>query len=280
MQKNTYFHPILICLAFTLLCSCQHEIDFDYPTSEMLVIIEGQVSNEGTSVRISHSRELADNTDDHIISDAQVWLSSDDGFEEQLVFDEKERCYLSPSQLTGIPGHTYKMKAIVGGHTYESTSTMQPPCEIDTVYFRKIEALDICMYFYYAKGKDAIQNDRNYYLCRLMRGDELFRWNTRSSRSSVNNTFEYDMICSSEKDMEEGIDDDGKRPLMEGDTLSIEVISLDRPTWKYFHSLTISGRSAANPITNITGGAQGVFMAANIVRPDPIVFIKELAQQE
>lgn len=275
MYKNILPCMILVILLSAALCSCEHEIDFDYPTAEAKVIIEGQVSTEDVMVRISHTRPMGDNSKDQAISDAQVWVSSDDGYEEQLVYDQDEQCYKSATGMVGSAGHTYHLKAIVDGQQYTSKSTMPLKAQVDSVFFRYIEALDIRMYFVCIQGVDPIPNERNYYLMRLMRGDEIFRWNPRSGRSNVDGIFEYDIICSSEKDMEKGIDDNGKIPLMDGDTIEVVAMSIERPAWLYFQSLVSSTTTASNPITNIEGGAQGVFMAPNITRPEAIVFDKE-----
>lgn len=276
-----YRRLLLFTCCLMALAACEHEIGFDYPTSPVQVVFEGQISNEGTFVRISETRPMADSTKNHIISNAQVWIASDDGMEEQLYFDSREQCFLSANGLVGTPGHTYTMRAEVNGQQYEATSTMRPPAPVDTVFFRWVEVLQERIYFFCIKGADAVPFARNYYLCRLWRGDELFRWNPRSGRSSVDGTYEYDIVCNSEKEIKKGIDDDGKIPLRDGDSIRAEMMSLDREGWEYFQSLLYGQATMANPITNIKGGAQGVFMAASIIRPGAVVFDRaELANDE
>lgn len=254
------------------LSACEHEIDFDYLTSEPMVVFDGRISNEGVFVRISEMRQMSDSTKHHVVSDAQVWIASDDGSEEQLYYDARQECFLSSTGLTGTPGQTYTMRATVNGQRYEASSTMLAPTPVDTIFFRYVDVLNQRIYFVCIKGRDPLPDDRNYYLHRLWRGDELFRWNPRSGRSSVDGVFEYDIVCSSEKDIENGIDDDGKIPLRDGDVINAEVMSIGRSEWEYFHSLLYGAATMSNPLTNIRGGAQGIFMAANITRPDTIVF--------
>jgi len=252
--------------------ACEHEIDFDYLTSEPKIIFDGRISNEGVFVRISEMRPMSDSTKHHAVSDAQVWIASDDGSEEQLYYDARQDCFLSSTGITGTPGQTYSMKATVTGQRYEASSTMLAPTPVDTIFFRYVDVLNQRIYFVCIKGRDPLPDDRNYYLHRLWRGDELFRWNPRSGRSSVDGVFEYDIICNSEKDIENGIDDDGKIPLRDGDVINAEVMSIGRSEWEYFHSLLYGAATMSNPLTNIRGGAQGIFMAASITRPDTLVF--------
>lgn len=270
---------LMVCM--TALTSCEHEIDFDYPTSEKIVVFDGRITNEGVFVRISETRPMADSTRHHVISDAQVWIGSDDGSEEQLYYDVREQRFLSPTGLTGTPGHTYTMRANVAGHQYEATTTMCLPTPVDSVYFRFLDVLKQRIYFLCIKGRTAYPDDRNYLLMQLWRGDELFKWTPHSGRSSVNGTYEYDIICSSEEDIKKGVDDDGKTPLMDGDVIRTEVMSIDRKTWEYFLSLSYGQSMMTNAITNIRGGAQGIFMAANITHPDTLVFDRaELVAEE
>ena len=277
MNRSSQMKYILLFLCFIGLYSCEREISFDYPTSETKVVFDGLISNEGVSVRISHTRQIGDKQEGLPISTAQVWIVSDDGVEEQLVYDNQQGCYTSGTGLVGIPGHQYRMKATVDGHQYEATSTMQEPVTADTVFFRSVKMLQDRLFFYCVKGVVPNPDERTFSLCKLMRDNEVFRWNTWSGRGIVNGTFEYDIICSSESDMDKGIDDDGLIPLMEGDTIRLELLTIDRACWDYYQSLTVSELMTANPPTNINGGAVGLFMAAGITRPDPIVFEKKKA---
>ena len=270
---------VVCCLL--ALTACEHEIDFDYPVSEPIIVFEGCISNEGTYVRISETRPMADSTKHHVISDAQVWIASDDGSEEQLYYDQREQRFLSSQGLVGKTGHTYTMRAKVNGQLYDATSTMTPPTPVDSVFFRWVDVMHERIYFVCIKGRDPFPDDRNYYLHRLWRGDELYRWNPRSGRSSVNGIYEYDIVCNSEKDIENGVDDEGKIPLRDGDVINAEVMSIGRNEWEYFHSLLYGETMMNNPITNIHGGAQGVFMAAYITRPDTLVFNRaDLVEEE
>ena len=275
ITKTSAFRNTLLLMAMIVFTSCEHEISMDYPTSAPQVVFNGQISNEGVSVIICHSRQMADMTTDNYISDAQVWIESDNGYKEQLVFSDKHKGYISPTGLKGEVGHTYKMEAIVDGKQYEASTTMMPPAKVDTIFFRWIEALKKRYFFVCVKGEVPIPDKRNYYLFRLLRGEELFKWSTRTGRSDVDGRFEYDIVCSSEQEMDDGIDDDGKIPLTDGDSIRMELISLEQSCCEYYQSLQSSKRTTTNAVSNIRGGAQGVFMAANITRPDTIVFHKE-----
>lgn len=271
---------LLTLMLLATMASCEHEIDFDYPESEVLVVFDGRISDDDVYVRISHTRSMSDSTRHHFIADAQVWIADDDGNEEQLHYDSHQHSYRSSTGLKGVPGHTYTMRAEVDGHHYEATSTMLPPMPVDSAAFRWVDILSERIYLFYLKGRNAIADGRNYCLLRLYRGGELFRWMPRSGRSNIGNSYEYDIVCSSEKDIKKGIDNEGKIPLRDGDTIQAEVLSIDRQAWEFYMSLSYGQASTSNALTNVRGGAQGVFVAASIARPEAIVFQRDTVKQE
>lgn len=270
---------ILVTLFIIGILSCKHEISVDYPMTDTKVVIDGQISNEGVLVRISRTRSMTDSTKNHFIGDAKVWIGDDEGTEEQLYYDQQQQGYLSPTGITGTPGHTYYMKATVEGHQYEASTTMPPPAVVDTIFFRWTNVLHQArIFFVCVKGQEPLPGKNNYFLCRLMRGQELFEWTPRSGRSNKDGRFEYDIICATESNVSNDFDNNDKRPLADGDTLHLELLTVDRNSWQYYRALQTllsAGGTATNPISNIRGGALGVFVAASITRPDTLVFDKE-----
>lgn len=283
MQRSALPLLILTILMLTGFVSCKHEITVDYPSADTQVVIDGQISNENVIVRISHTRPMSDSTKNHFIDNAAVWIGDEEGTEEQLCYDAKQQCYLSPTGMAGTSGHTYYLRAIVEGQHYEAQATMPPPAIVDTIFFRWTDVLHHArIFFVCVKGQEPLPDERNYFLCRLLRGEELFVWNPRSGRSNKNGRFEYDILCATESDVGKDFENADKEPLADGDTLHMELLSIDRDCWQYFHSLqslVSAGGVVTNPITNIRGGALGVFVAANITRPDTLVFDKETLLQ-
>ena len=80
MKKSSFLNSMFLVLGCLVgLMSCEHEIDFDYPKSETMVVFDGQISNEGVFVRISRTRPIGDNQKGQPINTAQVFIISDDG---------------------------------------------------------------------------------------------------------------------------------------------------------------------------------------------------------
>lgn len=279
-MKTHYRYLMTMVTMLAVLTACEHEISFDYPSAEPQLVFDGQISNEGVTIKISRTRQMNDSTKNHAVDNAQVWISSDGGDNELLVYDEQQHCYVSATGLVGEPGRQYTMRATVDGHDYEATSTMMQPAPIDTVFFRWMEVMNERIYFLSLRVIDAYPDERNYYWYRLMRGTEVFRWYCRSDRGSKPGFFEYDLLCSLEKDLDKDTDDNGERPLHNDDILQLEMMTVDRTTYEFFQSLKTNVRTAANPISNIRGGALGFFSAVNITRSAPVKFNKNEVQAQ
>lgn len=255
-----------------VLASCEHDIDFDYPSTSPLVVIEGRVSNDGVYVRVSRTRDMSDSVTTHVLDNAQVTISSDDGVNEVLIYDFNAKTYQSPSGLVGVPGHAYTLHVIVDGNSYEATSVMPAPSPIDTVYFHWTDVLSERLYSLSLTSQAPYPGQVGYYWYRLHRGNEVFRWGAATDRGCSPGKLERDIICSSDLEMREEEDSFGKIPLKDGDILQLELLTIDRATYDYLMSLTSSARTTTNPISNLSGGALGFFTAVGRTMSEPLVF--------
>lgn len=273
-MKRAYIYLLLLAAVvlpqFTT--SCTHEIDFDYPTADPLVVVEGRVTNAEVYVRVSSTRPMSDSVKTHVIDHAAVLLSCDDGTSEQLVYNSDEQCYRSPSGMTGTPGHTYTLSVTVGDRRYEASSYMLPPAPIDTVAFRYYDVLQQRLYLLYIKAVSPTPGEMRNYWYRLLRGGKTFRWGALSDRGCEPGYLERDLICTSEEELKKDQDMSHQRPLRDGDIMQVELMTIDRPTYHYLMSLQSSESTTTNPQTNFSGGALGVFSAAGSVLTEPFVF--------
>jgi hypothetical protein len=80
------------------------------------------------------------------------------------------------------------------------------------------------------------------------------------------------MVTTSEKNMDKDEEEHWKSILYDGDSITCQLMTIDRPIYDYFSSLRAGQRGGANPHTNISGGCLGYFAAGSITRTDTIVF--------
>ena len=79
--------------------------------------------------------------------------------------------------------------------------------------------------------------------------------------------------------MDEDKEENWKSILYDGDSISCQLMTIDRSVYDYFSSLRAGQGGGANPKTNITGGCLGYFAAGSITRTDTIVFNRSNIQE-
>ena len=140
MRKLLYI--ILTALAVT---ACKKEIDFDFHEVQPVIVIEGRVTNEGTSVVITPSRSVTDSIRPRCLQGAVVTVSAA-GTPTLLTYDVSTDSYCSP--LKGVVGTTYELSVDLDGHHYEASAYMSAPAPILSADFFWMTVLDERMLVY------------------------------------------------------------------------------------------------------------------------------------
>ena len=281
-MKARIMMPLLCVLLFT---ACEKEIDFDYHEIAPLVVVEGRVTNEGTEVHITKSRLVTDSVRGKTLPGATVVITCD-GHQETLSYHPADDCYTSA--MKGQAGKTYQLSIDFEGKHYESTSTMPAPAPIISTQFYWMKVLEERLLVNVLWATDPRPNVRDYYYFRMDRHSSQphvlakiknhpkpYRWNVFDDRGNPPGFVFRDIHCMMERTAEEDKEDDWDRILYTGDTITMQLMTIDQPTYDYFRTL-ISGQSdGANPISNITGGCLGYFTAASISRSDTLIYRPE-----
>lgn len=282
MRKLLYIVSIML-----MVIACQKEIDIDYRNIDPVVSIEGRVTNEQIYVHITRSRSMNDSVKGCGVSGATVTISSADGA-EQLVYDNASGYYLSPSRLKGTAGRTYRLSVDLEGRHYESLSTMPQPAPITSAQFVWQPVLKNWLLAYQMEITDPDPTVEGYYWYRMDRfavdtkvrrkqGNDPYRWNVFDDRGTLDGIIRRDIHCMMEladDNGDEPEDDQLKSRLFDGDTITLRLMTIDRPVYDYYQSLTVGQRMGANPKSNITGGCLGYFAAGSVSRTDTIIFNK------
>lgn len=282
-MKNLY---ILLLLLLTL--SCQKEIELDYRDIEPVVSIEGRVTNEQVYVLITRTRSMNDSVKGRGIGGAVVTISSEDGT-EQLVYDVRDGYYRPASGMKGVPGRTYRLDVTLDGHQYAASSTMPRQAPIVSTQFIWQSLLDNGMLMYEMWATDPEPDVRNYYWYRVDRrakdpkvrqkqGTDAYRWSSFDDRGAINARIYRDIMCVNEEMMDgQDIEDDQlKSILFDGDTITLQLMTIDRAMFEYYQSLSVGQRMGANPISNISGGCLGYFAAGSVSHADTVIYNKNI----
>ena len=282
-MRNLY---TLLLLLLTL--SCQKEIELDYRDIEPVVSIEGRVTNEQVYVLITRTRSMNDSVKGRGIGGAVVTISSEDGT-EQLVYDVRDGYYRPASGMKGIPGRTYRLDVTLDGHQYAASSTMPRQAPIVSTQFIWQPLLDNGMLMYEMWATDPEPDVRNYYWYRVDRrakdpkvrqkqGTDAYRWSSFDDRGAINARIYRDIMCVNEEMMDgQNIEDDQlKSILFDGDTITLQLMTIDRAMFEYYQSLSVGQRMGANPISNISGGCLGYFAAGSVSHADTVIYNKNI----
>lgn len=282
-MRNLY---ILLLLLLTL--SCQKEIELDYRDIEPVVSIEGRVTNEQVYVLITRTRSMNDSVKGRGIGGAVVTISSEDGT-EQLVYDVRDGYYRPASDMKGVPGRTYRLDVTLDGHQYAASSTMPRQAPIVSTQFIWQSLLDNGMLMYEMWASDPEPDVRNYYWYRVDRrakdpkvrqkqGTDAYRWSSFDDRGAINARIYRDIMCVNEEMMDgQDIEDDQlKSILFDGDTITLQLMTIDRAMFEYYQSLSVGQRMGANPISNISGGCLGYFAAGSVSHADTVIYNKNI----
>ena len=254
------FPFVYICLLMfpmlvALLPGCEKVIDIDLNESEPVVVIEGNLSqNEGTlEVKVSKTASYFSNQPVSKVENAVVTLENGPGFKLQA--EETEPGYYKIAGLQPNPRLVYRLTVGYDGQEYTGVSELKPVVKIDSLDIEYQQAqifieggYRVLLYFTDPEGEE------NYYRVKLYKNGERF--------DKVENLILFDDSRHDGKTIQVRLRNQLFEP---GDTVKVEMLSIDYNTWKYFSSLREMANlnpgspSPANPPSNLSNGALGYF---------------------
>jgi Domain of unknown function (DUF4249) len=266
MQKIAFFF-LLICVS----ASCTKIVDIDLNSSDPQIVIEGEVTDQIGEyvVKVTKSVNFSDPNSFPAVQNAAVTISGDNGTMEVLA--EKSPGIYVTTNLQGTPGITYTMSVITNGKTYTATSKM--PKIID------LQGIDVVENTLPAGGPGSADSLKNYDVVPLFTDDasvpNYYRVKQRAN-GKVYQPFANvsdDVLFNGQPFPFPIFNED--LDLKSGDTIEVEIQSMDLGAFEYFYSLgqVTSGQSGtpANPVSNISGGAFGYFSAHTVQKANGLV---------
>jgi hypothetical protein len=257
--------PCILAAGF-LLSACEKVVSIDLNKASPHVVIEGIVTDQQGpySVKVSLTGNYFEPTLYFPpVSNALVVLRDDQGQRDTLK-EATNGTYLS-TRLQGIEGRTYSLSVISNGLEYDGSSTMPRKVLIDSLY---------------AIPRVAFDGDRGFDIYVMFRdppepGND-YRINARSSSLIPADSIDgrryhlYTDKLTNGNEMDERIR--AGRNVNPGDTITVELLSIDKAAYDYFHTLQdilSSDRSAtslspANPNTSLSNGSLGYFAAFTV----------------
>jgi hypothetical protein len=267
MTYQTLFRLVSAPLAAVLIAlqitSCQKVISVDLNQTNPQLVTEGIVTDQAGPYAVTLS--MSGNYFEPSlyfppVSHAYVTISDDLGRTDTL--REAASGSYHSTTLRGTPGRTYLLRVVTGGKEYDASSSMPQKVPIDTLLaFPRVERDGDRGYDLYVIFRDPPEPG-NYYRMNLrvsvplspdsidgrryhLYNDKLTNGNEASVRIRMRNHFNP------------------------GDTVWVDLLSIDKSAYDYFNTLNdilTSDRAPtslapANPTTNLTNGSLGYFGA-------------------
>jgi len=276
-MKRIYI--LISILASLLFLSCEKVIELDLKDARPQIVVEANVNTgEGNNyVVLTRSGSFYDSNDFERISGAVVNIFDNNG--NSYVLEEVEKGIYTDSVLSGNSLVNYSLKIDVENQTLSSSSTMPELVSIDSLSAEIMEGgmgggpggghgggtgdEEEPMYRVFCYFQDPVGVDNFYKL----RATQVF------------DGYEYTESFIVNDDLFDGRTTKlGFREftLMKGDTLKVELFSIDRANYEYYRLLEVNDMSSmstsvGNPTSNVEGkDVIGVF-GANAIDAEYII---------
>lgn len=249
----------MLMVALMTVQGCQKVINVDLNEAAPVIVIDATISDRRGpyAVKISKSGSYFNQPDLPPVSGAVVIINDDTGIKDTL-HETAAGIYLT-TKIRGIPGHTYWLKVISEGKEYDASSTLSDHVNIDSLAIVKDDSQNI-----FFGGNDVNETpyeihcffndppEKNFYRIKVFKNDSINTANYRLYDDQYTNSERIDLRV--------------ERNVTGGNTYRIELESLDRKTYIYYHTLDqllfinpFFGSTPANPTSNLSNGALGYF---------------------
>ncbi len=241
----------MLPIIFVVLLSCEELIDVNLNNVIPKVVIESLITNSDNlfMVKISKSQSFFNQSNFTEVKSAVVQLEYL-AIKEKLI--EKKGGYYVASRTKRVAGTVYTLNITTAGEVFKATVELPQSVPIDTVYFKqgifRNDSLNIIVEF----QDQALKG--NYYRIKLY----------RNGRYAVN---DYYLITDTFLDGEKIVAPIYYRYFVPGDTVIVELLNLERNTWRYYKGISetiqqgVNSQAPGNPPSNFSGGALGIFGA-------------------
>lgn len=260
---------IYIIASLIIFSSCEETIILDTDQGEQKTIIEAVVTDlpDRQYVRLTTTADFYSEVENPAIGNAEVSVTDGHGTVHHYSESAEQPGYYYPDiDYEGEVNVEYSLNINVDGKVFTASDVLLPVTTIDSLTVRlDVDEMDDPEdegMFYspllYAKEP---QDEENYYLWKFYRNDE------------IHNDDGADITMSNDVAIGENIDGiEAPFYYAEGDVARVEMISLTRDCFVFYSDFAnlvfsdggIFTPQPANPRSNITGGALGVFQVSSI----------------
>ncbi|WP_224996805.1 DUF4249 domain-containing protein [Cesiribacter sp. SM1] len=220
------FLPIYLLFILMLGASCRELVTLDLPQQEPRLIVEGHVTDtQGPhTVKLSLSQDYFSTTPAQVVEDAVVRISDDAGNSEVLLYTGSG--VYATQALQGVVGRSYSLEIDWRGEHYTSSGTLMPKGIVDSLsvaYYEAIPPVFDAGYYLTFYGKIPPEA-ADFYRVQVYENDSLYNDRT-------------DLLIPDSRFVPSTIVEQLQYPFEIGDTVRLELYSLDRNMYDYYVEL-------------------------------------------
>jgi hypothetical protein len=244
---------LLILFISFLFWSCEEMIEVKLKNENPKVVIESFITNgeSPVMVKITKSQPFFNQSNFAPVKNAYVQLEYL-SWKEKLIEREGGN-YVAP-RVKGLPGTDYTLKITTVGESFAATVNLPYSVHVDTAYFQtgffRNDSLNVVVEF-----RDPAVTE-NYYRIKLY----------RNGRYAIN---DYYLLTDAFSNGGKIVAPIYYHYFTPGDSVVVELLNLERSTWRYFKGISesiqqgVNSQAPGNPPSNFSGGALGIFGAWN-----------------
>ncbi|HEY9045467.1 MAG TPA: DUF4249 domain-containing protein [Ohtaekwangia sp.] len=264
---------LLFLLLVVLVTACEETVVLKLDNNAPRVVIEGQVTNHASYqyVKVSKSASFYTSGKTPRITDATVTIADDQGNTINFVHNPRNHAdsvgyYLPQPSFIGVVGRTYTLTVVAEGQTYTAQDKLNPITTIEKLEYRidedeEADPEDPGRFYEVLMYVKEPKETRDYYLFKTFRNDSL----TLDS--------DTDIYYADDELVGENIDGFPLPVFFSmNDKARAEVFSLSREAYIFYRDLDkllnndggMFDQPAAEPRTNLSNGALGLFQASAV----------------
>ena len=256
-MKKIFLAILPLCIM--LFASCEKVVNIDLNESDPQYVIEGEVFEGMNPLRvfINKTTDFYGKQPQAPVSDAIITIGSPDG--TITTVPHVSAGYYELPSFIAVAGNTYTLKVQANGKEFTASTVVPAPVPFDSI---RTEYNDGGFGFF----------DPGYNVVGYIT-DPIAEANNYRAILTVNDTIRDDLYLFDDKfNNGKPVDLDPFDRFQLGDTITMEVRTMDRPVFDFFTTLSEAlsngqgGPAPANPISNIKGGALGYFGGFGVSR--------------
>jgi hypothetical protein len=246
---------LMVLTGSIVLTGCQKVINLNLKDAAGKYVIEGNVTNLPGPYQVTIS-QTGKVTEDYVfngVSQASVLIRDNAGGSETL--QEIQPGIYQTATLAGVEGRTYYLSITIGEQHFTASSVMPYRVSLDSLYIEEV--------FNFSKTVKAVVP---------VFTDPFGKGNSYRFNEYINGVLDKGLYYQND-DFTDGkqstwplLRPDPDSTLHLNDQVDVEMQCIDSAAYKYWYSMDQSSLGngnglAANPVTNILGGALGYFSA-------------------